>query len=217
MADNLVGIDDLMTYFKFVSMISSVSNQYNDNGLYTDVTTPEYYLSKGLQHLGMDVALEYMQDIINKNPAYIASIGSGCGAFEKILCEKLLTEIICVDPDSNKFIKAPPQFKMEPSYANVDELINAIPAIVENCAIILNWSSPNGSTFDYDAVQDLKPTHILWIGDPSGVAGGTTFLEFYNECENEETDYRIVKNTVKNGKDSWGWSIYYTIAILERI
>ena len=185
--------------------------------LYTDSTTAEYYLSDGLQNLGIDVLFEYAQYIkTTYAPDHIISIGSGSGVCEKLIDDHLGTNIICVDPDSDDYITAPQKFKKEPTYANASELLK-VNHKIENCAMFLNWSNPNGSSFDYDAVQLLKPKYILWIGDPSGCAGGAKFLEFYGDCSAGNGEYQIIKETVKNGKDNiMGWDMFYTIAILSK-
>jgi hypothetical protein len=184
--------------------------------LYKDKTKPEYYLSRGLQNLGIDIAYEYMGKIVEYKPQYIASVGSGSGTFEKLLCEKLQIEIICVDPNGT-YGNAPSEYIMKSQFPDVKNLIKYDPSVVGNCAIILNWAYPNDSTYDYDAVQDLKPKWILWIGDPTGIAGGEKFIGFYEETKEGKGDYKIVQEHVKEIREEFAGTILYTIAILERI
>jgi len=185
---------------------------------YNDKNTPEHYLSEGLQNLGIDVAYEYMQYIIdNYNPNLIMSIGSGCGIFEKLLEQHHGINIICIDPNPDEYIKAPKQFKKEPNYSYVDDIVKIIPFNLIDNMIILNWATPNNSTYDYDAMIKLQPKIILWIGDSTGIAGGKKFLEFLEETQDNKTNYTIIKKYVVKYKDQFDWDVLCTIMVLIKI
>lgn len=229
---------------KLFNMLESllIPKEIVNTNKYTDNTKAEFYLSLGLQHLGIDVAYEYMQYVISTyNPNNIISVGSGNGVFEKLLetnwnnlspiqQKYVSTEtyliglhiqcninIICIDPNSDAFIKAPIKFKKEPIYPNIDDFLKIKPYNLMECVLILNWSTPNNSIYDYEAVIKLNPKIILWIGDPSGVAGGKLFLEFYKKCRTHQTKYKIIKEKVETSKDRFNEDIFYTIAILVEI
>ena len=76
-----------------------------------------------------------------------------------------------------------------PDFLVVDELIPAHPAIIRNCIVILSWSLPNKSTYDYEAIDKLQPIAFLTIVETfhgrNGAAGGE---KFHHILKNNSTD-----------------------------
>jgi hypothetical protein len=173
---------------------------------------PEYWMSSGLKHVGFDIAESHMEGILKHKPQYIVSVGTGDGVFEKLLCNNLQINIICVDPAAICNL-VPKEFVMAPHYSYVTDLIERNPKIVGNCVLILNWCEPNSSTYDYEAIQLLIPQQILWIGESLGGAGGEKFLEFYEETKEGKGDYRLIDEYIKED-DCFGIYVRYTIATL---
>lgn len=210
---------DFNQFMDLMKMANSLTRPRKEKVVkYNDENTLEHYLSGGLQNLGIDIAYEYMQYIIdNYGSNLIISVGSGCGVFEKLLEQYHNINIICIDPNPNEYINPPKQFKRQPDYSYVDNIIKIVPFNLIDCTMILNWSSPNSSTYDYDAMTRLQPKIILWIGDTTGVAGGAKFIKFLEETQNNETNYNVVKKHTIQEKDRYDWDIFYTIMILVRI
>lgn len=177
------------------------------------------YFSNGLRVHSFDTPTNVLKDAISKNPtARIVSVGTGNGFFEKILEEILSIKIICVEPFPNEFNPLPKELLKVPEYSYTKELIENEDGIVSNCILILNWSDPVDSVYDYDAIMRLKPLSILWIGEENGSAGGYTFHNWLHTCEiNKFLPYKKVQRITKEIHcDEYGLMIY-TIALLEKI
>lgn len=111
----------------------------------------------------------------NRTSYRIVSVGSGRGLFEFMVMHwlrwslrrtNIKFDLIAVEPADY------PTFYKRPDYRFVREVRD------KQCDIlILNWCFPNASTYDYDAVQHLKPKSIFSLyGD--GPAGGIKFREW---------------------------------------
>lgn len=140
----------------------------------------ESYMSMGVNALGLKRVSEYFGSMPTDLP--IISVGSGSGALEKHLDSVHHTDIICVDPLEHVFLETPAKYCKKPVYPRVSDLIKDQPHLVGNCSLLLNWSSPVFSVYDYDALVALKPRYLLWIGDTTGNAAGYKMLSWINKC-----------------------------------
>ena len=140
----------------------------------------ENYMSMGVDALGLEKVSEYFELLPKDLP--VVSVGSGSGALEKHLDSKHGTDIICVDPLEEIFLKTPAKYCKKPAYPRVTDLLLDQPHLVGNCSLFLNWSSPVFSVYDYDALVALKPRYLLWIGDTMGNAAGYKMLYWINKC-----------------------------------
>lgn len=73
-----------------------------------------------------------------------------------------------------------------PDYKTVDDLAKAKPELVGANHLLLIWSSPNNSTYDYDAICALKPKYVTIIYDSTGGAGGEKLHEYIESLEPEQ-------------------------------
>lgn len=119
----------------------------------------------------------------------IVSVGSGQGLFEfMVICwlrwllrrTNIKFSLVAVEPADY------PTFYKRPDYSFVGEMRD------KRCDIlILNWCLPNMSTYDYDAIQLLKPKSIFSLyGD--GPAGGIKFREWAAQNQSRRV-YHISK------------------------
>lgn len=185
------------------------------------------YFSSGINDIGIATVKRYVKRLLKLSQLPIISVGSGSGVVEHLLDQTFDIDIICVDPDPSSFSTAPESMGKKPKYPRVSDLIKDQPTIVGNCILFLNWSTPNESTYDYDALVALCPNYVLWIGEPSGSAGGAIMLQWLKKCgikvELKNTDrelykeYQLIDEYHVDGFDSFvGWPIWKTIAILQK-
>jgi hypothetical protein len=140
-------------------------------------------LSRGLERFGLDVSTKQLASVVGAFPGVpVVSVGSGPG-----ILERTIDECITVDP-------APPEGVVVTA-STVDELLAVRPELVGECVLLLVWCLPNDSTYDWDAVQSLRPKAILTLleqfDDSYGAAGGSKFHEFLKQ----PTGYRQVHRT----------------------
>lgn len=142
------------------------------------------HLHGAIKYVGLDIFFQLIQNILLENDVPIISVGSGNGVLEKHITNTIHKHVICVDPLVEDYNY--PQYGMiNPDYSIVAYLLIAQPELVGNCILLLNHASPNESTYDYDAVLQLQPLHILFCGEPSGTAGGQQFLKWYVTTRNK--------------------------------
>ena len=68
----------------------------------------------------------------------------------------------------------------KPDYRLVKYLIKDRPELINACHLLLIWTSPNSSHYDYDAIIELKPKYITIVYDSTGGAGGEKLHEYIN-------------------------------------
>jgi hypothetical protein len=123
------------------------------------------------------------------------SIGSGNGILEGWIRDQFGINVITVDPKPINNAYCPmdsftaSKFRLnENHFEKTEELIEKHSEYIGNCILLLIWSNPNDSSFDYDAIQLLKPNFILpLIETSSGIAGSEIFHSFFRtKCVNDE-------------------------------
>jgi hypothetical protein len=154
------------------------------------------FLNKAIRSFGEDFVLKYIKTFYETYKAPLVSVGSGLGQIEWMaLGRNSRMTIICVDPEPQSYHVNSSDVKpfMTPDYSYVDDLCVTRPNIIGNCVLFLNWCDPNDSSYDMEAVEQLKPIAILAIiesfGGSNGAAGGE---KFHNWLRSENNGYKEV-------------------------
>lgn len=113
----------------------------------------------------------------------IVSVGCGTGKYELFLMkqkELFGLEWVLVDPAQQSFDTGPVILKAD--YATVGGLMRERPHLFGNCVVLLIWSNPSQSVYDYEAVQSLHPTDIVVLWETayehkSGLAMGEKLFQ----------------------------------------
>lgn len=105
----------------------------------------------------------------------IISVGSGAGTLEKHLQSVITNRIICIDPQPQSCQSDPIDWTkgIKPHYATVKDLLLVNSDIKFNCVMLLCWPNPNDSTYDYEAIELIKPLSVILLYEAIGAAGGT--------------------------------------------
>lgn len=140
-----------------------------------------------------------------KTAPHIVSVGCGSGYVEAFLTANVDDDIsrsrlVLVDPQPMSFNKIP---VLPVHYSTVNELLVARPEVFRDCLLLLIWSDPDDSTYDYDAVMALEPKSILVLHErpgqePNGSAAGRKMHGILREPA--AYDYRLVCETVYTGR-----------------
>jgi len=141
---------------------------------------PAAHLGGGIRAFGLDTMVHWVRTAQAANPdCALISVGSGNGALESQI------GALCVDPDPLSYkvtCRDLAEPYCAPSYANVEALIAAQPQLVGNAVLLLIWCNPNDSTYDYEAIQQLKPRAVVSLYElfygGAGAAGGKRFHEW---------------------------------------
>jgi hypothetical protein len=156
----------------------------------------EKHMNEAMLSFGVDTITNILFKCFSHYKVRNVSIGSGNGLLEHEFVTKYPTlDIICVDPNPLEFISdelAKP-FKV-PTFKRAEELLSRDLTIQNNCVLLLNWCYPNDSTYDYDAIQILKPLAFITILEHfgnSGGAGGQKFHNFLRETDKYTCVHRI--------------------------
>lgn len=107
----------------------------------------------------------------------IVSVGSGDGALELWLKLAHGCEMICVDPDPLVW-EDRQVLHLAPDYATVPDLVCKRPELVGNCFVLFNWTFPNEQSYDYAALELLRPLTALSVYEPPGGAHSSTYHSF---------------------------------------
>ena len=86
----------------------------------------------------------------------------------------------------------------KPNYKLTSDLIKDKPNLVNACHLLLIWSFPNESMYDYEAIITLKPKYVTIVYETTGSAGGDKLHEFiasnnYKIIHREAHDHYIVR------------------------
>jgi hypothetical protein len=129
------------------------------------------------------------------------SIGSGRGRLEKKLVENNF-DIICIDPEPNSFEDG--KIFLKPKYDYYTNFMKDHNK-EDKLGIMLIWTH-GSTTFDYESIQDLKPTTIVvlyekyeLLGIPAnGAAGSPKFHQWTRDKNNGYELVTQVRISVKN-------------------
>lgn len=162
--------------------------------------------NQAIRALGIDTmcrSLHAMRCIFPGVP--FVSIGSGYGLVEYIAEETVPDDVnggtmewIGVDPDPGSWPRRDLRGEDGPffpaTYRDAETLARQRPDMVGNCVVVLNWPSPNDSTYDIDAVGILEPLAVWATVERflrgNGAAGGFLFhcFAFGFPADGEEAD-----------------------------
>jgi hypothetical protein len=122
------------------------------------------------------IPFETVFNYLNATKRTVVSVGCGNGVYEKRLRNAGL-DVILVDPKPESWVSYPVDENtyLKPDYSYVRDLVENMPEIVGNCTLFLCWPSPNGSTYDIEAVKLLNPLFVVTFYETIGGAGGEIF------------------------------------------
>jgi len=134
----------------------------------------DYSLNPLLLRSNLDLVIDEFHNFITTYNLPVVSVGSGHCCFEQLYLNKygLKNEIICVDPSPmhwysdraliDKFCKN--------DFINVASLLETRKNIKDNCVVLLNWSYPDGDSYDLQAILDLNPQgFFVMAADPAKI------------------------------------------------
>lgn len=150
-------------------------------------------LNPALRQLGIDILEQYFATIYNETTDPIVSIGSGNGHVERHMEIVFGKPICCVDP--NQIPNQNQDLYKTSEYLNVHDLLNVMPNLKNNSTLFINWSTPNDSTYDFEAIKAVNPTNVLVVFESTGSGGGTLFQKWLNFC-GVVTDEKFTKSDV---------------------
>ena len=82
-----------------------------------------------------------------------------------------------------------------PDYKTIDDLISSKIELI-NSHLLIIWSSPNESTYDYDSIHLIKPKKITIVYEYTGSAGGEKLIKWINDLNN--TKHIIISRLIKH-------------------
>jgi hypothetical protein len=217
-----VGASKIIIYRSFeVLRYGEISEEVKINNT---INNTLYLLNPGIETLTLEICKHYFYLFISHFNDYfmkrikIISVGSGNAFFESIVRNnvfenmKLRLDIVCVDPNPDKFIPHVSRKNLfnasfthnkrifiQPKFPTVQELISTNSRIVENCFLMLIWPDPNLS-YDLEAILLLKPIGIFIIYTiplpdewNSRLSGSRILIEFLNgSYEVNDLSYRMI-------------------------
>jgi len=136
----------------------------------------------------------------------IISVGAGTAEIERDLPPNVRQRIVLVDPVSEPSSEIP-----GPVYSTVSNYLkkNGKP---ESCVLLLIWPSPEDSTYDIEAVEQLDPDDIIvYYENPpgwnSGAAGGRLFHQFLGNPQ--ARGYELLANEWHQYRTERSWGTKY--------
>ena len=143
------------------------------------------YLNIALKHIGIKTCLTlfrtFLSNFDDKIP--IISVGSGMAYFEYLIQVLFKRDVICIDPDPNRFSPSPflssnKKLFIKPEFNIVDNLLSSKNSKkYTDCLLILNWPSPYDTAYDIDSIIKLKPRGFFIIYEREGKAGSEGLIE----------------------------------------
>lgn len=132
-------------------------------------------MNQCIKHIGYSHILSIFRKIPNRTT--IVSVGSGNGVFEKNLDRDIRSDIICVDPNFNNFNKCKEVNQTKkPLFKTTDDLLKS--GIKDTHTLILNWTLPNDSSYDYESIVKLNPENVFVLCDLTGTGGSSHLLSW---------------------------------------
>jgi hypothetical protein len=177
-------------------------------------------LNNALKQIGLDVLELYFKALYGYIPDVpVVSIGSGNGHVERQIEKRFGKQIYCVDP--NHVENTNQDLYKTSEYDNVFRFLDAHPECKSHSTTFVNWSTPNDSTYDYEAIRALDSDNVLIVFESTGSGGGTVLQKWLNYCgvvtDNEPTEseavlygfpkYTVVKSTLSRVENPPTWSI----------
>ena len=114
----------------------------------------------------------------------VISVGSGFGKTEQELDKKFGTNTVTIDPLVERY-KEPADKTVAklPMYPTVEEYMKcAKKKDTSNLTLLLDWPSPNQSTYAEDAIGLLEPDIIIVRYASCGAAGSKGLHSFLSSC-----------------------------------
>lgn len=129
-------------------------------------------------------------DGVQQCAEYLVSVGCGTATIEEHteLLFPDMQRITLIDPHVTSFSRAKrvSDAPFEAHFKTVHDFLVAHPDAYGNCVLILIWPSPDYATYDIEAVFQLHPINIVFLGadpdkesDESGAAGSLLLYKFF--------------------------------------
>lgn len=137
-------------------------------------------LNNALRQIGLDVLEKYFSANYNTSPDPVISIGSGNGYVERHMEKKFERSIYCVDP--NHVPNTNSDLYKTSEYRDVYELLESKPELYEHSTVFINWSNPNDSIYDFEAIKAMNPNNVLIVFESTGSGGGKLLQKWLHFC-----------------------------------
>lgn len=137
-------------------------------------------LNPALKQIGLPVLEQYFRTIYDVSSDPIVSIGSGNGYIERHMEKLFGKSIYCVDP--NRIINSNSELYKTSEHENVYKLLEANSSVHEHSTMFINWSTPNESTYDFEAIKAIIPNNLLIVFESTGSGGGRLLQKWLNFC-----------------------------------
>ena len=160
--------------------------------IHFDEAPEQPQLNPALQIIGLNVLKQYFLKIRSISNDLIISIGSGNGYIERHIEKELETTILCVDPMR---IESVQDMYKASNFNYINDLLEDYPNLINNSITFINWSFPNDSTYDYDALAKLSSDNVLIVCETTGSGGGKVLLTWLDYC-GLTTDNSFTENDV---------------------
>ena len=173
-----------------------------------------YYFSLGIDRIGLTPLKTFVSFIPADLP--LIEVGSGNGLVAQYLSQDRKNRIICIDPLLRHFLGRPEDCGgLKPDFATVQDLLQTSNHLVGNCAILLNWPYPNGSTYDMEAIHLLRPRFIVVLYDLYGIAGGYDLIAWMTKRDDNHRGYRRVLRHQLSCLDDFNMEITVSLCLLQ--
>lgn len=111
----------------------------------------------------------------------ILSVGSGFGVTEKKLDEEFGTDIITIDPLSERYNEPEDEKTAKlPMFSTVEEYLKKNEE--SDITLMLDWPSPNESPYALHSIYTLFPKFIILRYASCGASGSYELQAFLNSC-----------------------------------
>lgn len=137
-------------------------------------------LNHALQQIGLSVLEQYFDAISKFSADPIVSIGSGNGYVERHMEQLFGKSIYCVDP--NHVPNTNSELYKTSEYDDVYNLLESKSDLCDQSTMFINWSSPNESTYDFEAIKAMNPNNVLIVFESTGSGGGRILQKWLNFC-----------------------------------
>ena len=117
---------------------------------------------------------KYFISTARENGLTIYSVGSGSATIEA-RCEIEGARIVCVDPDPSSYCGPDERVMIQPLYSSAKDAATDRPDTVGDCALMLIRASPDRASYDYNALETLRPKLVLSVYCVDGTDGSMNF------------------------------------------
>jgi len=114
----------------------------------------------------------------NYNLQNILSIGSGNGYVESVLEKVYGINVICVEPNINRYST----IYMHPKFNTIDDMVFCN---TDNTYMFINYPDPHQLVqYDYSAIENISPDMFMVTYSPSGGSGSDKLINEFGDYNN---------------------------------